>query len=202
MQRNQYWSLSQTTPTSARERILVAAATLFCRNGIAATGIDTVTEKAGTAKATLYKHFASKQELTVAVLEAEGEVWRNWFFAKLRGIEGPAEARILAMFDVYEDWFSHPDFYGCPFINAVGEVDSKDCQIRAAAERHKERIKTWITAIAMELGARDPADFTRAMVVLIDGAIVAAQHSRDPSFAGTAKMLARHYVQDLVANRA
>lgn len=190
------WSLSHTAPTSARDRILVAAATLFCRQGISATGIDTVIEHAGTAKATLYKHFSSKQDLTVAVLDAEGAVWRKWFFSRLHEIEGPAEHRILAMFDVYEEWFAHPDFYGCPFINAVGEVDSADELVRKVGEKHKARIRTWISAIGMELGAADPAEFTRAMIVLIDGAIVAAQHARDPSFARTAKTLAAGYVRD------
>ena len=184
------WSLSQTEPSTARERILVSASRQFCRRGFAATGVDSVIDEAGAAKATLYKHFPSKQALISAVLEAEGEMWRRWFFARLRARGGPPLTRLLSVFDVLEEWFADPDFYGCPFINAIAEFEADDTLARAAAERHKEPLRTWISAIAIELGAEDPREFTRAIVVQIDGAIVAAQHSRDPTFAGSARSVA------------
>ncbi len=189
------WSLSQTDPSTARDRILVSASRLFCRRGFAATGIDSVIEDAGTAKATLYKHFPSKQALIAAVLDAEGAMWRRWFFARLRARGGPPLTRLLSIFDVLEEWFADPDFYGCPFINAIAEFGADDTLARSAAELHKDPLRTWISAIAIELGADDPREFTRAIVVQIDGAIVAAQHARDPSFArsacAVAKLLAR-----------
>ncbi len=181
------WSMSHTEPKTARDRLIVAASELFCHKGFAATGIDTVIDHAGTAKATLYKHFHSKTELIEAVLTAEGEAWRKWFFGQLREIKGGPQDRLLGMFDVLETWFSHPDFYGCPFINAVGEFDTEDQVFRRVADHHKDFLRTWIRAIAIEMGAQDPQEFTRAIVVQIDGAIVAAQHARDPSFAQSAK---------------
>ena len=60
----------------ARERLLRAAADLFCRRGIHAVGVDAIVEAAGTAKTTLYKLFGSKERLVEAVLEAEGRAWR------------------------------------------------------------------------------------------------------------------------------
>ncbi len=191
------WSLSHGEPRAARDRILAAASGLFCRHGFAATGIDTVIEKAGTAKATLYKHFASKQDLIDAVLEAEGAAWRNWFFGRLAEVRGPADQRMLAVFDVLQEWFSDPGFYGCPFINAVAEFETGDNSVRAAAERHKSHLITWLTAQAIELKLPDAKETARSFAVLIDGAIVAAQHARDASFAQTARVMAEIHLNSV-----
>lgn len=192
------WSFASSTPESARDRILVAASSLFCHHGFAATGVDSIIAQAGTAKATMYKHFSSKEELIAAVLDVEGATWRSWFFGRLGEISGPPQERMLAVFDLLEEWFSDKTFYGCPFINAVAEFDSGNDAIRAAAENHKEHLRTWLKAQAIELGVPDVTQTARAFVVLIDGAIVAAQHTRDPSFAQNARQLAGIYLDSVV----
>ncbi|CUH63817.1 HTH-type transcriptional regulator QacR [Thalassovita gelatinovora] len=184
------WSFAALPATSARDKIMSAASHLFCNHGFAATGIDSILSRAGTAKATLYNHFRSKEDLISAVLEAEGETWRSWFFGRLAEIDGPAQTRLLAVFDVLEEWFSDPGFYGCPFINAVAEFDTGNDAVRRAADLHKEYLLTWLKAQAMEMKIPDVTETARSLAVLVDGAIVAAQHSRDPSFARTARRLA------------
>lgn len=191
------WSVATGGADSARGRILSAAAHLFCHHGFSSTGVDTIIARAGTAKATLYKHFPSKEDLISAVLEAEGAAWRRWFFGRLGQVEGPPRARILALFDVLYDWFSDDHFYGCPFINAVAEFDTGDAKIREAADQHKSHLLTWFRANALEMGVASPDELCRALVVLVDGAIVAAQHSRDPSFARVARGLAETYLASL-----
>jgi AcrR family transcriptional regulator len=191
------WSITTQEPDSARERILSAAAHLFCHRGFAATGVDSVIARAGTAKATLYKHFSSKDDLIGAVLDAEGEAWRSWFFGRLAEVEGPARTRILALFDVLAVWFADDSFYGCPFINAVAEFNSDNSEIRQAADKHKAHLITWLQANAMEMKARDPREVALHIAVLVDGAIVAAQHSRDPSFAQRARDMAVLYLDAL-----
>ncbi|MBR9843218.1 MAG: TetR/AcrR family transcriptional regulator [Rhodobacteraceae bacterium] len=191
------WSFASRPPKNARDKIMSAASFLFCNHGFAASGIDTILSRAGTAKATLYHHFKSKEELIAAVLEAEGETWREWFFGHLAEVEGPARTRMLAVFDVLEEWFSDPGFYGCPFINAVAEFDSGNDAVRRAADLHKAYLNTWLKAQAMEIPVKDVEETARTFAVLIDGAIVAAQHARDPSFAQTAKSLAKTYLEAL-----
>lgn len=191
------WSFAARPPQNARDKIMAAASYLFCNHGFAASGIDTILARAGTAKATLYHHFKSKEELIAAVLEAEGATWREWFFGRLAQAEGPAQARMLAVFDVLEEWFSDPGFYGCPFINAVAEFDSGNDAVRAAADRHKAHLGTWLRAQALEMQVADVNETARSFAVLIDGAIVAAQHARDPSFARTAKAMAETYLKSL-----
>ncbi|NIY79956.1 TetR/AcrR family transcriptional regulator [Celeribacter sp. HF31] len=191
------WSFAAKEPQNAREKIMTAASHLFCNHGFSATGIDKILTRAGTAKATLYHHFASKEELIAAVLEAEGETWRNWFFGRLAEVKGPAPERILAVFDLLEEWFSDPGFYGCPFINAVAEFDTGNEAVRQAADVHKQHLLTWLKAQAMEMKAKDVTETARAIAVLFDGAIVAAQHGRDPSFARTARVIAEGYLSQI-----
>jgi AcrR family transcriptional regulator len=63
----------------ARARILDAAYELFARNGIQAVGIDSVISRSGVARQTLYRHFASKQDLVLAFLERREQEWtRRW----------------------------------------------------------------------------------------------------------------------------
>ena len=85
-------------------------------------------------------------------------------------------------------------FYGCPFINAIAESSYPNDAARVAATRHKEPLRTWLRGVALELGLSDPDVFARDMVVLIDGAIVAAQSARDASFAASAKRLAERTI--------
>lgn len=184
------WTSVEAAPASARERILSAATFLFCHKGFSATGVDAVVERAGAAKTTLYKHFESKEQLIEAVLEREGAAWRRWFFDRLRQIEGPPRARLLAVFDVLYEWFDDPRYYGCPFINAIAEFETTNDRIRETAAEHKSHLNSWLHAQALEMGDPNPTETVRAMIVLIDGAIVASQASRDPSFAMSARSVA------------
>ena len=191
------WNFARRTPASARERILAAASYLFCHNGFSATGIDTILARAGTAKATLYNHFPSKDALIEAVLDVEGAAWRRWFFGRLGAVRGTPQDRVLAVFDVLHDWFTDENYYGCPFINAVAEFDTGNPAIKAAADRHKTHLFTWLKAAAIEMQVPDPDAVARAMVVLVDGAIVAAQHAGNPGFARDAQAVARTYLASL-----
>ena len=123
---------------SARGRLLSAATHLFCKNGINATGIDAIIDEAGTAKTTLYKLFGSKTKLVHAVLESEGKQWRDWFIGAIEAGGGDAQSKLLRIFPALKSWFGEERFYGCPFINAVGEHDKDQKQFRAIAMKHKK----------------------------------------------------------------
>ena len=167
----------------ARERLMDAASRLFCRYGINAVGVDTVVAEAGTAKATLYKAFGSKEKLVEAVLEREGRQWRDWFLAGLdKGEASPVE-RLRRIFPLLEEWFAQDRFYGCPFINAIGEHDKAEDRLRAITIAHKKAVLGRIESLAHEVGAADPSRLAHKLGLLIDGAIVVAMISRDPGAA-------------------
>ena len=175
---------------SARGRLLSAATHLFCKNGINATGIDAIINEAGTAKTTLYKLFGSKTNLVHAVLESEGKQWREWFIGAMEAGGGDPQTKLARMFPALKDWFGEERFYGCPFINAVGEHDKDQKQFRAIAMRHKKVVLAHIEKLAAEMGAAEPEMLAHQLALLIDGAIVAAMVTRDPGVADTAGLAA------------
>ncbi len=183
------WTCIGRSASTPRDRVLNAATELFCHHGFAATGVDTIASRAGTAKSTLYAHFGSKEKLIDAVLAQEGKAWRDWFFGRLRQVTGRPQDKLCAVFDILQEWFSDPEFYGCPFINAIGEATSENENLRNAAKSHKSHVNLWIHAQAIELGFEDPDQLVREMTVLIDGAIVAAQVTRQSRFSEDAKRL-------------
>jgi AcrR family transcriptional regulator len=159
---------------TAKERLLAAARELFCRQGINATGVDAVVEAAGTAKATLYKIFGSKEGLIEAVLNAEGTAWRAWFLSSIDNAAGGARAKLIAMFDILGEWFAQERFFGCPFVNAVGEFDKTDSRYKDIALAHKAVVMRRIIDLAAEAGCADAETVAHQLGLLIDGAIVAA----------------------------
>ena len=175
---------------SARGRLLSAATHLFCKNGINATGIDAIIREAGTAKTTLYKLFGSKTNLVHAVLESEGRQWREWVIGAIEAGGGDAQVKLTRIFPALKSWFGEDRFYGCPFINAVGEHDKDQKQFRAIAMKHKKVVLGHIEKLAGEMGAADPESLAHQLALLIDGSIVAAMISRNPGVADTAGLAA------------
>jgi AcrR family transcriptional regulator len=182
---------------SARERLVAAASQLFCRYGINAVGVDAVVSAAGTAKATLYKTFGSKERLVEAVLEQEGRQWRDWFLAGLNEGDVSARARLQRIFPLLEDWFAQERFYGCPFINAIGDHDKSEERLRALTLDHKRAVLSRIEDLAAEAGAADPSRLAHQLGLIMDGAIVVAMISRDPGAARLAASAAETLLSEM-----
>ncbi len=169
-----------------RERLIESARVLFCRFGINSVGVDAIVEAAGTAKTTLYKLFGSKDGLVEAVLEREGRIWRSWFLAEIDGPGGSARERLDRIGPALKIWFSRDDFYGCPFINAVGEFDKADDRMRALAIAHKTIVLARLSALCAEAKIPEPEQVAHTLGLIIDGAIVMALITRDASAANVA----------------
>jgi AcrR family transcriptional regulator len=172
-----------------RDRLMDAATRLFCKNGINATGIDAIVSEAGTAKTTLYKIFKSKGDLVEAVLESEGRIWRGWFIAAIERARTPRE-KLDSIFPVLKKWFGEEGYYGCVFINAVGEHAKDETRLRAITIQHKSFVLAHIAGLARAAGAAKPEYLSHQIGILMDGAIVAAMVTRDPTVADAAGMAA------------
>jgi AcrR family transcriptional regulator len=178
--------VSDPTQPSPRERLIEAATQLFCRFGVNSVGVDAIVGTAGVAKTTLYKNFGSKDGLVEAVLEREGKAWRDWFIGEIDGGGGCAAERLARLAPALKQWFGRADFYGCPFINAVGESDKTDHRLRSLAIAHKKIVLERIASLCAEAGCRSPVEVAHALGLIIDGAIVAALITRDAAVADTA----------------
>ncbi|WP_348789826.1 TetR/AcrR family transcriptional regulator [Leifsonia sp. NPDC080035] len=158
---------------SARRRILDAAARRFYADGIAATGIDTVTAEAGVAKMSLYNNFASKSALVEAVLEARHTEWLALYARRSRRAADPI-TRVLAVFDAYADQAALvvDGFRGCGLLNAAGELPAGDAA-REVVRRHEEEVEGILAAGLRELTERSRADrLATHLSLLVEGAMV------------------------------
>ncbi len=170
---------------SPRDRLLEAATRLVCRYGVNSVGVEAIVAAAGTAKTTLYKLFGSKDALVEAVLLGEGEKWRGWFLGEINAGATPHE-RVERIGPAVKRWVAAEGFYGCPFINAVGESDKADDRMRTLALAHKKIVLDRVAALGAEAGLAAPVETAHALGLAIDGAIVAALVTRDASVADTA----------------
>jgi AcrR family transcriptional regulator len=169
-----------------RERLLQTARRLFCRYGINSVGVDAIIGEASTAKTTLYKIFGSKEGLVEAVLDREGETWREWFLGEIDGPGGTALDRLARLSPTLRKWFRQPDFFGCPFINAVAEFDKTDDRMRRLAIAHKTIVLKRIKELCAEASVAEPERTAHTLGLIMDGAIVMALVTRDDSAADLA----------------
>jgi AcrR family transcriptional regulator len=164
-----------SVPVAARDRILASAYELFARHGVRAVGIDEVIRRAQVAKATLYRHFASKDELVLAFLQQREQLWtRDWVEAEARRRGATAEEHLLAIFDLFDEWFQRVDFEGCSFINVLLEMNDRTTRIGGASAVHLATIRSIIRQLATEASLRDPEQFSHSWHILMKGSIVAA----------------------------
>jgi AcrR family transcriptional regulator len=174
-----------TTPPQrgrgARERILDTAYELFSHRGVHDVGVDELVERAGVAKATLYKHFASKDELVLAFLEQREQIWTyGWVEKEARRRGGTPQEQLLAIFDVFDEWFRSDDFEGCSFINTLLEFGDLDHPIGRASADYLDNIRSVIGNLALEAELREPDGFALSWHILMKGSIVqAAEGDRD-----------------------
>jgi AcrR family transcriptional regulator len=172
-----------------RERILDVAYELFSRRGVRDVGVNELISRSGVAKASFYRHFASKDELVLAFLERRDQQWtveKIVTEARRRG-ESPEE-QLLAIFDVFSDWFERDDFEACSFVNILLEMGAEHPLGRASID-YLAKIRGHVQLLAEEAGLRDPENFSRSWHILMKGSIVSAAEG-DPAAAVRAREMA------------
>jgi AcrR family transcriptional regulator len=181
--------------TAARERILSTAYELFSRRGIRDVGVDEIIARSGVAKATLYRHFPSKDDLVLAFLRQREQLWTFATVeseARRRGAD--PEGRLLAIFDVFDDWFGRDDFEACSFINVLVELGPTHVAGRASIQ-HLTTIRSVIERLAAEAALREPAEFAKSWHILMKGSIISATEG-DRQAARRAKAMARQLIAE------
>lgn len=162
-------------PVDKRQKIVEIAYALFKASGFHATGIDKIIAEADVAKMTMYRHFPSKDELIVAVLN-----YRTTLFeAQLDRLAASAvtpDQKIDTVFEWYERWFQSPDFHGCLFAHALAEFGDGDHPVFKAVERHKIGLRQRLREILLEEVPADSAESgATAIFMLLEGATLLAQ---------------------------
>lgn len=165
--------MSALSRSPAAERILRTASELFYEEGIRAVGVDTVVERAGVAKMTLYKNFGSKDELVAAYLRARDHRWRAWLEDAVERRAGSPKEKLLAVFDASGEWMERESPRGCAFINAFAEIADPVHPAQEVAREQKSWMREYLTKLTLEAGAEKPEELAEQLFVLLEGVTVA-----------------------------
>lgn len=172
------------------ERLLETAYELFSARGVRDVGVDELVERAGVAKATLYRHFSSKDELILAFLQLREDRWTvGWLEKSVRERGGTPEDQLLAIFDLFDEWFHEHEYAGCPFIRVLLEMGAGH-PAGAACIGHLEIVRGFLAQLASEGGFREPAELALSLQLLLCGSIIHAS-AGFPAPAKQAKAIAR-----------
>jgi len=163
------------TPVPPRERILAVARELFYRRGIHAVGVDAIAEAAGTNKMTLYRHFASKDDLVAACLrELVAEIDAEWD-AIAAAHSGDPKGELAAWLQHIGQWFIREAGRGCALANAAVELPDQGHPARQVIREHKSAVRERLVKLCRDADLRDPEAVASQVFLVCEGARVAAQ---------------------------
>jgi AcrR family transcriptional regulator len=180
--------------TDVRERIVASAYPLYVSRGIRDVSVEEIERIAGVSHADFEREFHTRDELAAECLERRE---REWTFgiveagARARG--NTPEERLLAIFDVFDEWFRRDDYEACTFINVLLEMGRQHPLGRASAE-YLVHIRRIVGTLATEAGLRDPDELALSWHILMKGSIINAVEG-DSKAALRAKEMARDLIE-------
>ena len=185
---------ANTRSSQARQRLLETADRLFYQEGIRTVGIDKVIAEARVAKMTLYSHFASKDELILAVLKHREQFVMEFFQAAIERHVAKGLDKLRAFFAALKDWMQQPRFRGCAFINATIELADFKHRGSEYARSQKTRFDEMLRGLIAESLGTDATELLPAISLLVAGSIITAQIQGHPAAADTARETAEKLI--------
>ena len=169
--------------TRTRERIIAAATKLFYSEGLRATSVDAVAEKAGITKKTLYYHFRTKDELIAAYLASRDQPTLMYYARWFAESSGSSADKVRGLFASFGKAADTPSWRGCGFLRTIAELANTPGHpaIKAGAA-HKKRFEAWLTDILARDDVRDAGRVARQIVILLDGAATVMLIHRDVAY--------------------
>lgn len=168
-----------TKGEKTREQLVGSAAALFNQRGYEATSLSEVMSATGLTKGGIYRHFESKQELSLAAFRYATDQMRERFAKALVGVKG-ARARLLTIIAVYAEIPSNPPVAGgCPILNAAVESDDGDPELRDAARKVMDELQSAVQSLIRagkcegEFGpSTDPVSSAQVLLAQLEGAVM------------------------------
>lgn len=153
-----------------RQKILATATSLFESRGIQASGVDTIIAEAGIAKATLYKHYPSKNLLVTAYLRDKSDRFYEWLNSRLSSKKENSLEILITLCELVEQWIMTPEFHGLPFHIASVEFPDPDHPINQYSAVLAVELQGYLSKIAATAGAKDPEALGQQLTILFEGA--------------------------------
>lgn len=153
-----------------REKILDVATLLFDARGINASGVDTIIAESGIAKATLYKHFPSKNQLIIAYLREKSDRFYEWLNDKLLAEKTNPKDILYELCELVEQWITTPEFHGLPFHIAAVEFPDPAHPINTYSVELSNELQHYLSRIAELAGVKDHDTLGQQLAIIFEGA--------------------------------
>lgn len=166
-----------------RQHIVETASALFYQKGYNLTGINEIIAKSEIAKATLYHHFRSKEEICIAYLQ-----FRNTaFLAEIEAFcqqKPQGSAQLYAIFEFLQVFFEDHNFNGCWCIRTAAEIPQDNEKIKAEIQTQKEAFLRLIARLIetnlSDISSAEQDLLTRQIYLLYEGAVAESHlHGQD-----------------------
>ncbi|EAQ99613.1 TetR/AcrR family transcriptional regulator [Maribacter sp. HTCC2170] len=164
-----------------KERIIETASDLFYNQGYNQTGINQIIAEAGVAKASMYQHFRSKEDIAVAYLIARHAMWMG----KLNDCVSrnkTSKHKVIGCFDYLIEWLTEVNFRGCGWQNIITDLPSGNDKIKTQAIYHKNELRKWVYELLKnenQYSAEEVPELGDQVLILIEGAIILSQIQKD-----------------------
>lgn len=173
-----------------RTRIVETASRLFYTQGYNSTGINQVIKEADVAKASLYQHFKSKEELLEEYLKRTAETTNQVLQAVVEQQESPRD-KVLAVFDLLLKTTADKHYNGCNFLNISAEFPQDNSAVRGLVRKQKDHIRFLFTTILQPAGQQHLAD---ELYLLFDAALSSSKVYNDAWPVNVARKIAEKLV--------
>ena len=170
--------MAATDQEAARTRVLDAAEALFYARGVQSVGMDEVRTASGVSLKRLYQLFPSKGELLEAYLRRRDTRWLDSLARYVATAEADPRRRPAAVFDWLYAWFAEPDFHGCAFVNAFGELGATSPAVARVVADHKQAFRAYLSGVVDAAGGTEAVALQLAL--LAEGAMTTAAISGTP----------------------
>lgn len=164
-----------------KERIIETASDLFYNQGYNQTGINQIIDQAGVAKASMYQHFRSKEDIAVAYLVGRHAMWMGKLEERILKEKSP-KAKVLGAFDYLMEWLTAVNFRGCGWQNIITDLPAGHDKIKDQAIFHKNELRIRVQELLIqekEFTNKKAKELGDQVIILIEGAIILSQIQKD-----------------------
>jgi AcrR family transcriptional regulator len=162
-----------------RNKILDTASRLFYHQGYNATGINQIIEEADVAKASLYQHFRSKEDLLIAYLDISFEQTIRPL-RLIASTKSNAKEKISAIFDYLSEYANSKEFCGCNFLNIAGEIPFENVRVYDVLRQKKMETRSFFAEILKsdfigEEEVQKTESLADGIFILFEGALMSSK---------------------------
>jgi AcrR family transcriptional regulator len=159
---------------TAGDRVFEVAADLFYKESIRAVGVDTIVKQAGVAKISLYRKFASKDDLIVSYLESRNtDYWSN--VDRILAKANDPRVQLRSLISHVAGRATTPGYRGCPFINYASEFPDASHPGHRIVEKNKREMRRRLVGLTEAIGVSRPTQLADTLFLLIEGAYASSQ---------------------------